>query len=139
MDTAVELAFGDGEYRFWLPLPQVFELQRKTGDTSILVLEHRLRGAIGLTEDKTPVFAGGGEALVADALQTIRLALIGGNHGMVDGEQVQVGPVRAKEMVDTYCYPSRPFGEAVVLAWRILHAAIHGIELKKKTDDSVEP
>lgn len=134
MDTAVDLKFADGEYRFWLPLPQVVELERKT-DTSILVIEERLRGAIGAEgsqDDPVFVFLGGGSAMVGDVRETLRLGLIGGNSAMVEGRQIEVGPILAKQLVDDYVYPARPFAEGVVLAWRVLHAAIHGVELKKK-------
>ena len=73
-----------------------------------------------------------------DVRETIRLALIGGNSGMVEGEEVEVGPLLAKQLVDGYIYPARPFSEGVVLAWRILHAAIHGVQLKKKAEPKAE-
>jgi hypothetical protein len=142
MDTAVTLQFADGEYRFWLPLPQVVELERKTGDTSILVIEERLRGAIGVEQgDGEPsfVFLGGGAAMVGDVRETLRLGLIGGNSGMVEGEEVEVGPGLAKQLVDNYVYPARPLAEGVVLAWRVLHAAIHGVQLKKKVSEPKAP
>jgi hypothetical protein len=138
MDTAVHLQFADGEYRFWLPLPQVVELERKTG-LSILVIEERLRGAIGIdgaVDDPNPafLFLGGGSATVSDVRETLRLALWGGGGGLVDGQEVEVGPNMARQLVDAYVYPARPFSESVVLAWRVLHAAIHGISLKKKAE-----
>jgi hypothetical protein len=137
-DTAIDLEFADGRYHFWLPLPQVVELERKTGDTSILVIEERLRGAIGVeeTEGGEPrfVFLGGGAAMVGDVRETLRLGLIGGGSGLVDGEEVEVGPNTARRLVDAYAYPARPLAEGVVLAWRILHAAIHGVQLKKKPE-----
>lgn len=143
MDTAVELNFADGRYRFWLPLPQVMELERKT-DASILVIEERLRGAIGIEgsdDEGKPkfVFAGGGSAMLTDVRETIRLGLIGGNSGVVDEAEIEVGPGIARELTDNYCYPARPLSEGVVLAWRILHAAIHGVELtsKKKAPDDL--
>ena len=141
MTTAVELDFADGRYRFWLPLPQVTELERKTDNTSILVIEERLRGAIGIEQGEIEpgfVFLGGGSALVADVRETLRLALIGGNSGMVNGAEIEVGPLLAKQLVDSYVYPARPFAEGVVLAWRVLHAAIHGVQLaaKKKTSEA---
>jgi hypothetical protein len=132
METALIAEFGDGEYRFYLPLPQVFELERSGGDTSILVMEDRLRAAIGQDADGNAHFLGGGSAMVKDVLETIRLGLIGGNSGMVDGQEVEVGPLRAKQLVNLYAYPARPFEESAVLAWRILSAAIFGIRLKKK-------
>lgn len=137
MDTAIRLKFADGQYLFWLPLPRVVELERKTG-ASILAIEERLRGAIGVAgedEDGEPdfVFVGGGSALVREVLETLRLGLIGGNSGLVGGEEVQVGPGMADQLVADYAYPARPFSEGVVLAWRVLHAAIHGIQLQKKS------
>ena len=143
METAVDLAFADGEYRFWLPLPQVIELERKTG-TSILVIEERLRGAIGVdgadeSGDPAFVFLGGGSAMMGDVRETLRLGLIGGNSAVVDGQQIEVGPVLAKQLIDNYTYPARPFSEGVVQAWRVLHAAIHGVELKKKAETTAKP
>lgn len=135
-DTAVHLQFADGEYRFWLPLPQVVELERKTG-VSILVIEERLRAAIGTNGDVSDpasdfVFLGGGSATVTDVRETLRLALWGGGGGLVDGQEVEVGPNTARQLVDAYVYPARPFAEGVVVAWRVLHAAIHGIRLAEK-------
>lgn len=139
-DTAVFLDFADGNYRFWLPLPQVVELERKTG-LSILLIEERLRSAIGADgpeEDPTFLFLGGGTATVTEVRETLRLALQGGGGGLVDGEEVEVGPNTARHLVDAYVYPARPLAEGVVLAWRILHAAIHGIQLASKKNSAPE-
>lgn len=139
-DTAVSFDFADGHYRFWLPLPQVVELERKTG-VSILVIEERLRGAIGVDgpqDDPTFLFLGGGSATVADVRETLRLALQGGGGGLVDGQEIEVGPNTARQLVDAYVYPARPFAEGVVQAWRVLHAAIHGVQLVKKKAETEE-
>lgn len=137
-ETAVSLQFGDGEYRFWLPLPQVFELERSCGDVSLLTIEERLRAGMGQDEQGGFVFAGGGAAMVKEIVETIRLGLIGGNSAMVNEQQSDVGPQRARQLVDLYVYPARPLSEGAVLAWRILHAAIWGIRLKKKADEAPE-
>lgn len=144
METAVTLPFADGEYRFWLPLPQVMELQRKTGDTSILVIHERLSGSIGVeTTNADPIyrFLTGGSAMVEDVRETLRLGLIGGNCGYVNGEEVEVGPLMAKRLVDDYVYPARPFAEGVVQAWQVLQAAIGGVQLssKKKPHEMSDP
>lgn len=131
METAVTLPFADGEYRFWLGLPQLVELERACGDTSILTLEERLRGSIGVEADDF-VFAGGGAAMIRDVRHIIRLGLIGGNQAVIDGEQSEVGPIRAGQIIDAYVCPARPLEEAVVLAWRILHSVIYTVRLKKK-------
>lgn len=134
MDTELVTAFGDGQYRFFLPLPQVFELERACGDTSIMTIEERLRQGIGQGSDGSVEFVGGGGAMVREIRETIRLALTGGNHAMIDGQEVEVGPLRAKQLTDLYTYPARPLAEGAVLAWRILSAAIFGIRLKKKAE-----
>lgn len=143
-DTAVDLDFGPGTFRFWLPFPQVIELERNCGTArigdvpgvpkSILLIYDQLSGGLAV-ENGNPVYLGGGNAILKDVRETIRLALIGGNSAMIDGEQVEVGPIRAKELVDEYVYPARPLVEGVYLAWSILHAAINGISLKKKVTD----
>ena len=146
-DTAIELDFGPGTFRFWLPLPQVVELERncgaqRIGDTpgvpkSMLLIYDQLSGGLAV-DGGNPVYLGGGSAILKDVREVVRLALIGGNSGMIDGEQVEVGPIRAKELVDEYLYPARPLVEGVFLAWSILHAAINGISLKKKVTDEPE-
>lgn len=131
METACTAGFGDGEYRFWLPLPQVFELERAC-DSSIIAIEERLRMGMGQQEDGSMVFIGGGTGMVREIRETIRLGLIGGNSALVDGEEGEVGPMRAKQLVDLYCYPARPLAEGAALAWLILSSAIFGVRLKKK-------
>lgn len=138
MDTAVILPFGDGQYRFWLPLPQVFELERVCGDVSLLAIEERLRGGIGQDETGAYVFAGGGSAMVREVRETIRLGLIGGNSGLTDDGETEVGPLRAKELLDLYSYPARPLVESALLAWRILHAAIFGVRLEEGSKKKAE-
>ena len=140
VETSVQLPFADGQYRFWLGLPQIVALERACADTSILTIEERMRAAIGQDGDEF-VFLGGGAAMIADVRETIRLAIIGGNHALIDGEEVEVGPIKAKQLVDEYVCPARPLAEGVVLAWRILHATIFGVRLdakKKPEADSEE-
>lgn len=132
-ETRVEAAFADGEYVFWLPLIRVTELERVTG-ASMLAIEERLRPAIGRDIDEQFHFTGGGAATVKEIREVIRLALVGGNEGVVDCEKIEVGPLTAKALVESYVYPARPLGESVVLAWRILHGAIFGVRLKKKAE-----
>ena len=146
-DTALEKRFADGVYRFWLPLPQVIEIERKCGTRatdgtttpkSLFAIYDQLSGGLA-DNDGTPVYFGGGAALINDARAVIRGALVGGNYGLVDGEEIEVGPGRAQELVDAYTYPNRPMIEAVHLAWHILHAAIVGIDVKKKEQSAVAP
>lgn len=132
-DTAVEIGFADGTYRFWLPMPQVVELERKCGGKSIFTMFDQIGAGIGLVDDK-PVYVGGGSAMATDVREIIRLGLIGGNSAMVAGEEKQVGPNTARELVESYVYPACPLIESAHVAWAILHAAISGVHLKKKAN-----
>jgi hypothetical protein len=129
------LPFADGEYTFALKLPQLLELERATGDTSILTLEQRLNAAIGLDGEEA-VFIGGGAAMITDVREIIRLALMGGGSAVTDAGEIEIGPVRAKQLVDAYVCPARPLDEGIVLAWRILSAVIYGVRLQKKKSDA---
>jgi len=130
-DTAVEVEFGDGRYTFWLALPHVVELERKCGGKSIFAMYDQIGAGLGMAGDQA-VYLGGGAAMVTDIRETIRLGLIGGNCGRVDGVEIEVGPNKARDLVDTYTFPHRPLVEAQNVAWSILHAAITGIGLKKE-------
>lgn len=143
MDTKTSFGFGDGEYTFWLPLPQVIELQRRCGlvdnegklhPKSILTIFDQISDGMGSDGEGSVLWIGGGAALPNECNEVLRLGLIGGNAGMVDGAEIQVGPHRAKELVDLYGYPARPLSEVMALAYRVLHAAIVGIDVKKKND-----
>lgn len=137
-DTAVTLAFGDGDYRFWLGLPQVVELERKCGDKSIFAMYDAMGGGLAI-DGTAPIYLGGGSAMVAEIRETIRLGLIGGNSGMVDGAAIEVGPQKARDLVESYVFPNRPLVEGLHVAWSILHAAIVGISLKKAPGAGEEP
>lgn len=132
-DTRIELDFADGRYSFWLALPQAVELERKCGGKSIFAMYDEMGAGLGMAGD-APVYLGGGKALITDIRETIRLGLIGGNNGFVNGEEIEVGPNRARNLVDEYTYPARPMLEALNVAWSILHAAVVGIDLKKKDE-----
>lgn len=135
-DTVVTLAFGDGEYRFWFTLPQIVELERKCGGKSVFAMYDAMGAGLGLNGD-APVYLGGSTPMVTEIRETIRLGLIGGNSGLVDPQECEVGPIRARELVDAYTFPNRPLIEGLHVAWSILHAAINGIDLKKKTDGEI--
>lgn len=130
MDVALELPFADGVYRFDLKLPQIFELQEKTGKGVFAIYAEIMagRGFIGGEPVGNPF-----EAL-ADyrcIREIVRLGLIGGASGMVDGEEIEVGPNKARDLVERYIDP-RPLNEAWNTATAIIHARIIGFEPKKK-------
>lgn len=140
-DTATDIQFGDGTYRAWLPLPQAVELERKCGLTdrdgkvhpkSLFAIYEEIGNGFGADTDGNLVFIGGATVPALNCNEVIRLGLIGGNSGP-DGE---VGPRRAAELVDLYGYPARPLSEVAATAWKILHAAIIGIDVKKKHEQA---
>lgn len=137
--TTLELEIGDGIYRCKLNLPQIAELQTKCGipvrhpeygemikPTGIGAVTARvLKGRYKLRDGS--VF---GEPLEAeffahDCLEVVRLALIGGGGGIVDGEDVAVDAIRARQIMDRYVQPM-PWDRIWELAAAILLANIHG-------------
>jgi hypothetical protein len=136
-DTATDIQFGGETYRAWLPLPQAMELEHrcglvdrdgKTHRKSLFAIYEEIGAGFAVDGAGEIVFVGGATVPARDCNEVIRLGLIGGNNGP-DGE---IGPVRAGQLVDLYGYPSRPLSEVAATAWKILHAAIIGIDLKKK-------
>lgn len=146
MDTKVTLPFADGEYTFWLPMPRVVaaerEMARRDADGacnphSIFAVFHDIGSHLGQIGDE-PALIGPSPALLSDAHTIIRNALIGGNSGMVDGESVAVHESLARELVETYCYPARPAMHDLGLAWKVLRAAIYGIDPGSKKKDGAD-
>lgn len=136
MDTGLTEVFGDGSYRLWLPMPRVVAIERET-QTSILALFYNLGEHLGISMGET-VLAGPSPATLRECQSVIRNALIGGNDGSVNGEAIAVGDSLGKELVDTYCYPARPAMHDVALAWRILKAAIYGVQLPESSKKKAE-
>lgn len=135
METALTTKFGDGTYRFWLPMPRVIAAEREISG-SILALFYDIAEALGESVGGTIVLAGSTDARLKSCHAVIRNALVGGNEGQVDGEIIAVGDTLARELVETYCYPARPAMHDIALAWEILRAAVYGIDAtaqKKRT------
>lgn len=129
MITSLELLFADGEYSFDLKLPQLAELQEKRGP--IFAVYGRVLKGRYLVGDITMADTTAGEAFAEDLFETIRLALVGGGRGLVDGSEVPVSPLTAKTLVERYCH-AQPLKESWSLAAAILSARIEGYEPKKK-------
>jgi hypothetical protein len=146
MDTAIELDFADGRYRFWLPMPQIVALERGPSNNpypgayprSVFAMYEAMASGVA-EDDEGPKFLSNVSAFASDVIETIRLGLIGGNLGVVNGEEVEVGPILAGRLVREYAYPARPLEESLYVAWAILHAAIRGIQLKKKGEAPAKP
>lgn len=130
-DTAVELKFADGDYRFFLPMREIVQLEREC-DKSVIQMCDEMGQSLGmLPGSETAHFIGGGPTRYVEIRNTIRLALIGGNKALVDGEEKEVGPLTARTIVETYV-DGRPVSETLPVAWAVLNAAVMGVSLKKK-------
>lgn len=130
MANSIELAFGDGEYLFALPLERIDELQRKTGTGIGAIFARVVKGANRLGDDIV-LAPGSAEFYALDLIETIRQGLIGGAKGVVDGKEIAVTPVLANRLVTNYVL-SRPLSEAWELAVSILGAVIVGYEPEDK-------
>lgn len=126
MLTALDLEFADGSYLFDLKLPQLAELQDKRRAGVFAIYARVLKGRYTLDGLPVPVLSEA-EAFAEDLFETIRLGLIGGGRGLVDGAEVKVSALRARELIERYCH-SAPLSESWSLAAAILGARIVGYE-----------
>lgn len=130
METRITLAFADGDFEFWLPMPRVVAAEREI-EGSILALFYDIAENLGSAMGEL-VLVGATDARLKSCHAVIRNALVGGG----TGEQ------EARELVATYCYPARPAMHDVALAYNVLKAAIYGItlpdEVKKKDEASAD-
>jgi hypothetical protein len=125
-DNYIVLEWGDGEYQFRLPIGQIGELQTKCG-AGIGKIFARLMAGRFIDRDNgdivlNPLLA---EFRYEDVLEVIRLGLIGGNHGIVNGEQIAVTPTKALQLVREYVH-ARPVMENWRVASAILNAFLIG-------------
>jgi len=147
MRTELEpVKWADGTYRLFLPLKQLLELERNCGATdrdgilrtkSVYAIHEECGQGLGFnSETGEPAYLGAGNAHAGDIREAMRLLLIGGDAGMVNGAEIAVGPLKANQLCEDYCYPARPLVEAQYLVWSALDAAIRGVQLKKKPPQS---
>lgn len=139
----ITLPLGDGEYVFKLNLPQIAELQTKCGIGIGGLYARVLAGRYLLQNGENVGMPTEAEWRAEDLLDTIRLALIGGKGGTVDGSTVAVNAARAKELVELYCFPAQPLAQSWSLAAAILTALIEGYTPaaeadKKKAEEPAE-
>lgn len=123
MQTHIDLAFADGEYRFALGLAQIHELQTKCGVGIGGLYARVLQGRV--TDDVSVGHPQYGAYHIDDLVETVRQGLIGGGQGMVDGAEITVGALRANDLVTRYLMPM-PLVEQWNLAAAILYAKIEG-------------
>ena len=135
--TALELKFGDGDYLFDLKLPQLAELQEKR-DCGIFKLYGRvLKGRYSIG-DEIVALTNEGEAYDEDLFETIRLGLIGGGRGRVNGKEVEVTALTARTLVERYCHPA-PLRESWSIAAAVLGARIEGYDPGPNAGAGEEP
>jgi hypothetical protein len=114
------LDFADGEYPFLLSVTGSIELQEKC-KAGFGAIFGRVCHGVYFTEDKEMVgFPLDAQFHVDDLLNTIRLGLIGGG----------LDPIKAKRLVEDYCYPAQPMKGTWELAAAILMASMEGYKVK---------
>lgn len=124
-DNHILLQFADGEYMFRLAVREVVELQEKCGAGVAAVFSRlmmgRYKGPNGdiLFNPLEAVFK------LEDIRETIRLGLIGGGTGMVNGETINVDPTKAMRLVRDYV-DTRPLLETWRIASAVLSAFVVG-------------
>lgn len=128
--NTIDLEFGDGSYTFALPLPQIAELQRKTGAGIGALFARVLKGCVQVGSEVIlqPASA---EFYALDVIETVRHGLIGGGKGLVNGEEVKVTPIIANRLVDTYVL-GNPLSDSWSLAASILATCVVGYDPPKK-------
>jgi hypothetical protein len=135
--TEIELKFADGDYLFALNIPQLAELQQKCGAGMFTIYGRVLRGRY-IIDGEIIGLAHEGEAYVSDIYETIRLGLIGGGKGLVDGQEIKVSALRASELVERYVHPA-PLREAWAIAAAILTAKIEGYDPGPNVEPAEKP
>jgi hypothetical protein len=138
--NTIELEFGDGAYTFALPLPQIAELQRKC-DAGIGALYARVvRGCIPDPKSEKGEWVlnpSTAEFYAIDIIETVRHALIGGQKGVVNGEEVKVTPIIANRLVETYVLGA-PLIDGWKIAATVLGVCVLGYDPPKKVEPADE-
>jgi hypothetical protein len=127
-ETSVTLAFADGDYTFFLPMQRLIAAEREM-KCSLFEAFYNLGNHVAGVEGKE-VLAGPSPATLPQCQALIRNGLIGG------GQTEE----RARELVETYCYPARAAILDAALAFKVARAAIYGVQTapKKKADQPVK-
>lgn len=135
--TEIELKVADGDYLFALRLPQLAALQdaRKAGIFAIYARVLKGRYMFGEQTFENVLEA---EAFSDDIYETIRLGLIGGGKGTVDGVAVEVTALKARAILEQYIHPA-PLREAWAIAAAVLGAKIEGYDPGPKAEPASAP
>lgn len=136
--TWIDMDFGDGCYRLWLKWPNIVALEKSLGMGVGPIYGALARGRFG--DQPGEDFGHPAEAIFNAEIvaETIRHALIGGEHGVVNDVEVKVTPADAKRLLDAYVLP-RPLTETWNFAFAAAHAAMVGIPIGEETDEERKP
>lgn len=128
MQTWIDLRFADGEYSFRLGLAQISEIERRCDAGIGAIFARTSKGRYGFADGE--IVPEAAEYRFGELVEVIRQALIGGNAGIVDGNEVKVSSLRAGELIDRYVLAVTDqrmiLTEVWKLAYSILHALMHG-------------
>lgn len=143
----VWLEFGDGWYRFFLPMARIAELEEKLAyldkdgnrrPGSLSLLHGQVMKGRYVVEGRPFGFAVEAQASPRDCREVIRCALVGGGMGIVDGRRVTVDSVTARRLVDAHLSDV-----PAVLTWDIaaviLDAAVVGRPVTEAERASADP
>lgn len=126
-DNFITLQWADGEYDFRLPIGNIAELQTKCDAGIGKVYARLMAGRYINREGQIVLNPMQAEFRYEDIAEVIRLALIGGGKGIVDGNPVEVGPAKAVELVKNYVH-TRPLLENWRVASAVLSAFLIGYD-----------
>lgn len=147
MDGAIELDFAGGRFLFCLPVHAWIAVERgptnparrtREYPVSVFTIYDELSAGIGAdpTTGEVSVLPGA-TVFWGDIQNILEQALAAGNAGEKDGDRFEVGVQLAARLVGEAMQPGK-IASCVGTAWAVLHAAIKGIDLKKKPDDLTE-
>lgn len=140
MQTSVDITCFDGEYTFRLPMSGIMAIEQKCGAG---IGEIHARTLVGRYTNGDVAFGAPleGRYRYGDLIEIIRQGLIGGNSGLVDGQQIKVNSLLANHLIATYVSADsdNPVERAWELAASVLYGCIHGYEpaaeeAQKKTE-----
>lgn len=133
-DNFIVLEWADGEYEFRLPVGQIAELQVKC-DAPVGRIYARLMAGRYLERSTGDVVLNPlqAEFRYEDVVEVIRLALIGGKRGIVNGQNVDVTPTKALQLVRDYVH-TRPLLEN----WKVAAAVVSAFLIGYTDPDKAE-
>jgi hypothetical protein len=130
-NNEIWLDFADGEYRFYLGLEQIDELQRKCGVGIGGLLARLSKGRtfdpINLRFTLDPFLS---DFYAIDIIETLRQGLIGGGKGKVNEIEIEIKASLADKLIKNYVL-TKPLGEHWNEALSVLGACIMGYDPPK--------